>query len=143
MRLTSSLFALSKKRKNFCLADPLQSISGCERQFMNSGEWNEKLKAFLIGLQVENLADLLERGKVGDYRRLGEIMSERIIKLAAKTKEAQPETAGLPSQPGHLQHGQQKICPICNGRGVKIVKHDKIENEWFCTHCNGTGKLLA
>lgn len=39
--------------------------------------WKEKLVAFLEGLEVENIPMLLNRGSVGDYRFLGQVMAQR------------------------------------------------------------------
>ena len=42
------------------------------------GNWKKKLRVFCEGLEVQNLDELMSRGKVGDFRRLGEVMTNRI-----------------------------------------------------------------
>jgi len=39
--------------------------------------WEEKLKALMKGLEIENTKMLLGYGGIGDYRRLGELMAKR------------------------------------------------------------------
>jgi hypothetical protein len=47
--------------------------------------WKEKLRAFCEGLEVENVDMLLERGEVGDFRFLGQVMAQRIKDVASRS----------------------------------------------------------
>lgn len=49
---------------------------------IDSVSWREKLRAFMEGLEIENIDEFLLKGKKGDYRKLGEIMTERIKSLS-------------------------------------------------------------
>lgn len=46
--------------------------------------WKKKLRAFCEGLEVENIDILLERGDVGDYRLLGQVMAMRTKDVASR-----------------------------------------------------------
>ena len=48
--------------------------------------WKDKLRAFLYGLEVQNVEVFLKHAKVSDYEALGKKMAER-IKLLKKQGE--------------------------------------------------------
>lgn len=45
--------------------------------------WKEKLQAFCVALEMENIPELLDRATVGDFSRIGAVMSSRIKEIAA------------------------------------------------------------
>lgn len=49
---------------------------------MLSMDWYYKLRAFLEGVEVENIDILLQQGREGDYRALGKCMALRIKEIS-------------------------------------------------------------
>lgn len=47
----------------------------------NRGSWRRKLGVFMEGLEMQNINELLNKGQIDDYRKLGELMGERIKDL--------------------------------------------------------------
>ena len=44
-------------------------------------DWYEKLKAFMEGLEINKIDEFMINAKIGDYRKLGEVMSKRIKEI--------------------------------------------------------------
>jgi hypothetical protein len=54
----------------------------CKDDVIDSVSWREKLQAFMEGLEIENIDEFLLKAKKGDYRKLGEVMTDRIKRLS-------------------------------------------------------------
>lgn len=54
----------------------------CKGDVIDSVSWREKLRAFMEGLEIENIDEFLLKAKKGDYRKLGEVMTDRIKRLS-------------------------------------------------------------
>jgi hypothetical protein len=71
--------------------------------------------------------------QVFDFSRCKQIGDSLIAALNAL--ECKPETAELPSQPGHLQHTQPKICTDCQ-KPVGLIEHvDMSSGKVRCHEC--------
>ena len=81
--------------------------------------WREKLEAFCVGLQMENIPELLSNATVADFQRIGLVYSQRAFERIRASQSL--EAAKLVGAYGGCKPTTGKVSPLPVGDGFEFL----------------------